>query len=465
MPIIRLQFQGKTIKEYQFTSGQSINIGRRESNDIVISNLGVSGTHARIDSSGQLFALVDLESTNGTFVNKELVTSRLMRDKDIILIGKHELIFELDDTEKSGLETGAEYDGTDKTMHLDTAQYRELIEQAQKDLEKSHSKIEPAKKPKVFFAPQVAPARQAPLSDDVKNEMISLYAGGMGYDEISRCIEEKHMTKVSPGTISAITDRVISNFNTFQSRALERVYSIMWFDVVHYSLMEQEQLVHKAIYTVLGINQSGIKEVLGFTIANIDELQVWLRILTDIASRGVEDILIACVGETKGFAEAIHSVFPATEVQFCVVHQTRKSIKNVAIEHQKEFSTDLKRICKAATKNSADSELRVLTERWQDEYPAVVNSWQNSWGNLSYYFKYQEGTRRIIYTTSLIEAVHWQFRKLTKIKGAFPTENSLLVFLYLGVQSANQKWTLPIQNWSQTVSQLADYFDARVAGE
>jgi len=186
--------------------------------------------------------------------------------------------------------------------------------------------------------------------------------------------------------------------------------------------------------------------------------------LTDLNNRGLENILIACVGGLKGFPEAINSIFPNTEVQLCVIHQIRNSMKYVASKNQKAFMADLKPVYKAATKEAAEAALDDLESRWGDKYPIVIKSWRSKWDNLSVYFKYPADIRHVIYTTNAIEAVHRQFRKLAKTKGAFPNENSLLKLLYMGIQNASKKWSMPLQNWNLTLSQLSIYFEGRLDG-
>jgi len=224
-------------------------------------------------------------------------------------------------------------------------------------------------------------------------------------------------------------------------------------------------ILRKAVHTILGVNLEGRKEALGLYISEHEGANFWLQVLTDLANRGVKDILIACVDGLKGFPEAIESIFPNTEVQLCVVHQIRNSLKYVGSNNQKEFMKDLKRVYKAANKDLAASELDILAEKWEAKYPIVIKSWRNNWERLSRYFKYPEEIRRIIYTTNTIEAVHRQFRKLTKTKGSFPNQDSLLKLLYMGIQNAARKWTMPIQNWSLTLSQLAIFFEGRLDKE
>jgi len=204
---------------------------------------------------------------------------------------------------------------------------------------------------------------------------------------------------------------------------------------------------------------------LGLYLSENEGARFGLQVLTDLSSRGVSDILMACIDGLKGFPEAIESIFPKTEVQLCIVHQIRNSLKYIGSKDQKAFMTDLKRVYRASNKEFAYSELDRLDERWSKKYPIVIRSWRNNRENLSQYFKYPEEIRRIIYTTNTIEAVHRQFRKLTKTKGAFPNENSLLKLLYLGIQNASKKWTMPIRNWSLSISQLAIFFEGRLDKE
>lgn len=206
----------------------------------------------------------------------------------------------------------------------------------------------------------------------------------------------------------------------------------------------------------------GKKEILGLYLSENEGANFWLSVLTDLNNRGLEDILIASVDGLKGFPEAIKTIFPKTEVQLCIVHQIRNSLRYVASKNQKEFMKDLKLVYQATTKELAEENLLKLDEKWGKKYPIVLNSWQNKWENLSVYFKYPADIRKVIYTTNIIESVHRQFRKLTKTKGGFPNENSLLKLLYMGIQNAQQKWTMPVWNWSLTISQLAIFFEGRL---
>ncbi|WP_276613142.1 IS256 family transposase [Shewanella sp. SNU WT4] len=212
----------------------------------------------------------------------------------------------------------------------------------------------------------------------------------------------------------------------------------------------------------LALNMKGKKEILGLHLSENEGANYWLSVLTDLNNRGVKDILIACVDGLTGFPEAIASIFPNTETQLGVIHQIRNSMKYVASKHQKAFMADLKPVYRAVSKEAAEMALDELEAKWGDAYPLVINSWRRKWHNLSHYFRYPEHIRKVIYTTNAVEAVHRQFRKLTKTKGAFPNENSLLKLLYAGILNASDKWTMPIHNWSLCLSQLAIYFEGRL---
>ncbi len=312
------------------------------------------------------------------------------------------------------------------------------------------------------FEPQFVKKHQTHMSDQIEQKILSLYALGNSYAQISEHIEDFYGIHFSKATISAVTDKVIPLLKEWQQRPLEKVYPFVWLDAIHYKIKENGKYVSKAIYTILGVNLSGRKEILGLYLSENEGANFWLQVLTDLQNRGIEDILIASVDGLKGFPEAINATFPQTEVQLCIVHQIRNSMKYVASKNQKEFMRDLKLVYQAVSKEAAEFELDRLEEKWGGRYPIVINSWRNKWENLSYYFKYPEDIRRIIYTTNIIESVHRQFRKLTKTKGAFPNENSLLKLLYMGIQNAQKKWTMPMRNWSLTISQLAIFFEGRL---
>ena len=312
------------------------------------------------------------------------------------------------------------------------------------------------------FEPQIVKKHQTTISDEIEEKIISMYGLGMSYRDISSHLEEIYQVSISTATISTVTDKIINKVKEWQARPLESIYPFVWLDAIHYKVKDGGKYVSKAVYTILGVRLDGKKEILGLYLSENEGANFWLSVLTDLQARGVEDILIASVDGLKGFPEAINAIFPQTEVQLCIVHQIRNSIRYVVSKEQKEFAKDLKLIYQAPTKEVAEEELLKLDEKWGKKYPLVINSWNNKWENLSIFFKYPAEIRKIIYTTNIIESVHRQFRKLTKTKGAFPNENSLLKLLYLGIKNASKKWTMPVRNWSLTISQLAIFFEGRL---
>lgn len=312
------------------------------------------------------------------------------------------------------------------------------------------------------YEPQFVKKHQTHMSDQIEKKILSLYALGNSYSQISQHIEEFYGVEFSKATISAVTDKVIPLLKEWQQRPLENVYPFVWLDAIHFKVKENGKYISKAVYTILGVGLHGKKEILGLYLSENEGANFWLQVLTDLSNRGVQDILIASIDGLKGFPEAIKAIFPHTEIQLCIVHQIRNSIRYVASKNHKEFMKDLKPVYQAISKEAAEAELDRLEEKWGKKYPIVIQSWRNKWENLSAYFKYPQDIRKVIYTTNIIESVHRQFRKLTKTKGAFPNENSLLKLLYMGIENASKKWTIPIQNWSLTISQLAIFFEGRL---
>ena len=304
------------------------------------------------------------------------------------------------------------------------------------------------------FEPEIVKKHQTHMSDELENKMLSLFALGNSYSQIADHIEDMYGVHFSKPAITAVTDKLISKLEEWKKRPLNEIYPFIYLDAIHYKVREEGRYISKAFYTVLGVNLEGKKEVLGLYLNDSEGSRFWMQVLTDLQNRGVKDILIASVDGLKGFPEAINAIFPDTEVQLCIVHQIRNSLKYVGSNNQKQFAKDLKAVYQAFTKEEAEIELDKLEEKWGKKYPIVFESWRNKWDNLSNYFKYADPIRRVIYTTNIIESVHRQFRTLTKTKGAFPNDNSLLKLLYAGILNAEKKWTMPIRNWSLTISQL-----------
>jgi transposase-like protein len=312
------------------------------------------------------------------------------------------------------------------------------------------------------FEPQIIKKHQTHLTDELERKVIALFALGNSYQDIRSHIVDMYDISLSNGMINAVTDKLLPELQAWRERDLDAIYPIVWLDAIHYKIKENGRYVSKAIYTILGLNIEGKKELLGLYLSDQEGAHHWLSVLTDLNNRGVKDILIACVDGLKGFPEAIETIYPDTEIQHCIIHQIRNSMKYVASKNQKAFMADLKCVYKAATLNAAEAALDELEAKWGDKYPMVIKSWRSKWTTLSAYFKYPDYVRTAIYTTNAVEAVHRQFRKLTKTKGGFANENSLLKLLYAGILKASERWTHPVQNWNLTLSQLAIHFEGRL---
>lgn len=312
------------------------------------------------------------------------------------------------------------------------------------------------------FDPQLVKKRQTTLGDSLDNKIISLYSMGMSCKDISSHIKELYGTDVSPALISNITDKVLPKIKEWQARTLESVYTIVWMDALFFKVKENGKIVSKALYLILGINQKGYKDVLSFFINESEGANFWLSVLTDLSNRGVKDILIACIDNLKGFSEAIESIFPKTEVQLCVIHQIRNSLKYIATKDQRSFLKDLKLVYKATTKELAEQKLLELEQAWGDKYPIVIKSWKSNWDRLSQFFKYPEYIRKLIYTTNMIENLNRQIRKVTKTKGSFPSDDAVFKLVHLVLQNITKKWTIPLPNWSLVISQFSIIFEGRI---
>src|SRR5690625_1682165 len=276
------------------------------------------------------------------------------------------------------------------------------------------------------FEPELIKKRQTVLADSLQDKIIGLYGLGMGLRDISSHIQEMYDTEISHTVLSQITDRIIPEVKAWQSRPLEPVYCIVWLDAMHYKVRSEGRIEHRAVYNILGINRNGYKQVLGSYISESEGANFWLQVLTDLQNRGLEDILIACTDNLNGFTEAILSVYPKAEVQSCIVHQIRNSLKYVASKDQKAFMKDLKRVYKADTLDMAELALDELADTWESKYPIVLASWRNNWEKLTTYFQYSTPIRKLIYTTNAVEGYHRQIRKVTKTKGAVTSDMALL---------------------------------------
>jgi len=312
------------------------------------------------------------------------------------------------------------------------------------------------------FEPELIRKRQTILAESLSDKIIGLYGLGMSYRDISAHIKEMYDTEVSHTVLSQITDKIIPDIKAWQNRPLESVYCIVWLDAMFYKVKVDGKIQRRALYNVLGVNKEGYKEVLGMYVCESEGANFWLGVLTDLNQRGVQDILIACTDNLKGFTEAILSIFPKTQVQLCIVHQIRNSLKYVASKDQKEFLRDLKLVYRATSKEVAEDQLLKLEEKWGEKYPVVIESWHRNWEELSGYFQYTEPIRKVIYTTNTVEGFHRQIRKVTKTKGAFTSDMALLKLVYLATRNIEKKWTAPLHNWSLTIQQFYIKFGDRI---
>lgn len=312
------------------------------------------------------------------------------------------------------------------------------------------------------FEPEIVKKRQTVLNETLDNKVLALYALGMSYDAISAHLAEMYGLEVSSAKISLITDKLLPLITEWRNRPLESVYPIVFLDAMHFKVRVEGKVVTKAFYSVLAVTPEGKKEILGLYLSENEGARFWLGVLNDLRARGVEDLLIASIDGLKGFPEAISEVFPRTEIQLCIVHQIRNSLKYVVSKEQKAFMADLKLVYRASSQDLAEHQLLELGEKWGKKYPAVIKSWNDNWHNLSQYFKYPEELRRLIYTTNIVEGFHRQIRKYTKNKGAFTSENALLKLIYCACQKVLEKWNQPMHNWALIISQLQIYFEGRL---
>jgi len=313
------------------------------------------------------------------------------------------------------------------------------------------------------FEPEIVKKRQTILADNLESKIIGLYGLGMSLRDIAAHIKEMYDTDISHTTLSEVTDRVIPAIRLWQAHVLENVYPIVWLDAMYYKVKDESgHVVTRCLYNVLGINLEGRKHLLGMYISESEGAKFWLSVLTDLQQRGVKDILIACIDNLGGFEEAITSIYPKTEVQSCIVHQIRNTIKYVASKDSRAVMADVKLIYQAVNKELAEEHLNGFEGKWGKKYPIIIKSWRNNWHKLSTFFKYTADIRRIIYTTNTIEGFHRQLRKVTKTKGAFTNDMALLKLVYLASERIAEKWTRPLPNWGLTIQQLSIIFEGRM---
>ena len=311
------------------------------------------------------------------------------------------------------------------------------------------------------FEPQIIPKGQRRF-EGFDQAIISLYSRGLTTREIEGHLLEIYGVEVSPMLVSQVTEEVLADVQAWQSRPLEEVYPVVYFDALWGKVRENGQVVKVAVYLALGITMAGKKEVLGMWAATSEGAKFWLHVLTEIRNRGVKDIFIGCVDGLKGFPEAIEAVFPATAVQLCLVHMVRNSLSYVGWKERKAVAQDLKLIYRAATVAEAEQALGQFEQKWDRKYPSISKSWRAHWPELITFLKYPEEIRRAIYTTNAIESVNRSLRKITKNRGVFPNQESLLKLYFLILERVAKKWTMPIHNWCAALNRFAIELGDRV---
>ena len=312
------------------------------------------------------------------------------------------------------------------------------------------------------FDPVIVEKHSRELSSDIENKIISMYAKGMSTRDISEHVKDIYGLSMSADMVSKITNSIIEQAKEWQARPLDEVYPFIFLDAVHYSVRTNGKVVKRAAYVVLGINLEGIKDVLGIYIGENESSKFWMQVLSDMKSRGVKDILISSIDGLPGFSEAIRTIFPETEIQRCIVHQIRNTLKYVPWKDRKEFAKDLKNIYNSANEEQGFKELGKLEEKWGEKYYYSLKSWRDNWTELSSFFKYTPEIKKIMYTTNAVESLHMQLRKVSKTKTVFPTDESLLKILYLATLGVIKKWSIPVRNWGLILGQLQIHFEDRL---
>jgi len=314
------------------------------------------------------------------------------------------------------------------------------------------------------FDPQLIPKGQRYFAG-FNDQIIAMYARGMSVRDIQGCLLEMYQVDVSEGLISQATDAVMEEVKAWQSRPLDDIYPIVFLDGMVVKCRQEGKVANLSVYLALGVTMDGQKELLGIWIAKNEGAKFWLAVITELQNRGVKDIFIACVDGLKGFPEAIEAVFPQTQVQLCIVHMVRNSVRFVNWKDRKELCGDLKEIYTAATEAQAQTSLETFAQKWDEKYPMISKSWRSHWQNIIPFFDYPADIRKAIYTTNAIESLNRSLRKVIKTKGAFPSEASVMKIFYLALANIAKKWTMPIRCWKSAMQQFAIKFADRMPPE
>ena len=311
------------------------------------------------------------------------------------------------------------------------------------------------------FEPKILPKRRKRF-DGFDDKILALYARGVSVRDIQGALEDIYGVEVSDGLISEVTNAVLDDVKAWQSRPLDAVYPIIFLDGIVVKSREDGRVRNKTVYLALGVNLDGEKELLGLWIANTEGAKFWLSVITELKNRGVNDVLIACVDGLKGLPEAIESVYPDADIQLCIVHMVRNSVRYVNWKDRKALCADLKKIYGAATREQAELELQTMAQRWDGKYPTISRLWREHWDRLTTFFDYSPEIRKVMYTTNAIESLNRSLRKVLKTKGAFPNDEAILKLMYLALQTIAKKWTMPIRHWKEALNQLAIRFEDRL---
>lgn len=311
------------------------------------------------------------------------------------------------------------------------------------------------------FNPMLVPKRES-MVEGLEEVMVSMYAKGMSVSDIQEHVKDIYKFDVSTTTISRITSRVAEDIIAWQNRPLEAVYLIVWMDGIVFKVRENSKVVNKTVYIAVGLRTDGLKEVLGMWLGKNETSAYWLGVLTDLKSRGLQDILITATDNLNGFTTTIRTVFPESSTQICVVHQIRNSMRYVVWKDRKEFTLDMKEIYGAPTREAAAHALSSFERKWGGKYAYAIRSWKDNWDELTVFFDFPIETRHIIYTTNLIENLNGKIRKYTKNKLSFPNDDAVLKSVYLALREASKKWTMPIRNWGIVLNQFLIIFGDRL---
>jgi putative transposase len=312
------------------------------------------------------------------------------------------------------------------------------------------------------FEPKVLVKRQT-RTDEIEQKILAMYAKGMSQRDIEDNLREIYGCEIPQSLISKITDKIMPEVNEWQNRPLETIYPVIYFDGIVFKSRKDNQIVNKCVYSVLGIDMNGCKEILGFWISENEGASFWATICSDLKKRGVTDIFIACHDNLKGLSEAINAVYPQTKQQLCIVHQIRNSTKFVPHKYRKAVCADLKKIYGAVNLDDAEYALEEFREKWEGKYPAILRSWDDNWAELTTFFEYPEQIRYLIYTTNAVEAYHRMVRKFTKSKAILPTDDSIKKVIFLSVKEISKKWTMPVRDWGMAYNQFVIFFQDRLA--